>query len=117
MDLKIVFNTIKNLMVNMNNILFNILYSINLKYTNFSKDNFLFNNKLILLGTHISYLINILFYYLPESEDDVLRHNPEIAQMLSVALKYIPFLLILLSKAVFDHIPGKLNSYSVQLFV
>lgn len=41
------------------------------------------------------------------SEEDVLRHNPEIAQLLSVALKYIPFLLILLSKAVFDHIPGE----------
>lgn len=49
-----------------------------------------------------------------ESEEDVLRHNPEIAQMLSVALKYIPFLLILLSKAVFDHIPGKLNSFSIR---
>jgi len=61
--------------------------------------------------------LNFIVYSFSESEDDVLRHNPEIAQMLSVALKYIPFLLILLSKAVFDHIPGKLNSYSVQLFV
>jgi hypothetical protein len=51
-----------------------------------------------------------------ESEDDVLRHNPEIAQMMSISLKYIPFLLILLSKAVFDHIPGKLNRFSAQLF-
>ncbi|XP_060858595.1 RING finger and transmembrane domain-containing protein 2-like [Metopolophium dirhodum] len=41
-----------------------------------------------------------------QSEEDALQHNPEIAQMLSVALKYIPFLLILLSKAVFDHIPA-----------
>uniref|UniRef100_A0A2S2Q8U2 RING finger and transmembrane domain-containing protein 2 n=1 Tax=Sipha flava TaxID=143950 RepID=A0A2S2Q8U2_9HEMI len=41
-----------------------------------------------------------------QSEDDVLRHNPEIAQMMSISLKYIPFLLILLSKAVFDHIPA-----------
>lgn len=54
------------------------------------------------------FLIYDHYYILfSESEDDVLRHNPEIAQMLSVALKYIPFLLILLSKAVFDHIPGK----------
>lgn len=50
-------------------------------------------------------------YFLTESEEDVLRHNPEIAQMLGVSLKYIPFLLILLSKAVFDHIPGKLNKF------
>jgi len=56
-------------------------------------------------------------YCFPESEDEILQQNPEIAQMLNVALKYIPFLLIILSKAVFDHIPGKLNGYSVQLFV
>ncbi|XP_050522064.1 RING finger and transmembrane domain-containing protein 2-like isoform X2 [Daktulosphaira vitifoliae] len=41
-----------------------------------------------------------------QSEEDVLRHNPEIAQVLGVTLKYIPFILILLSKAVFDHIPA-----------
>ncbi|VVC35349.1 Zinc finger, RING-type,Zinc finger, RING/FYVE/PHD-type,Zinc finger, RING-type, conserved site [Cinara cedri] len=41
-----------------------------------------------------------------QSDDDVLRHNPEIAQLLNFALKYIPFLIILLSKAVFDHIPA-----------
>lgn len=58
-----------------------------------------------------------MFHYFSESEDDVLRHNPEIAQMLSVILKYIPFLLILLSKAIFDHIPGNINSFSAQLFV
>ncbi|XP_029348042.1 RING finger and transmembrane domain-containing protein 2-like [Acyrthosiphon pisum] len=40
-----------------------------------------------------------------QSEEVVLQHNPEIAQMLSVTLKYLPFLLILLSKVVFDHIP------------
>ncbi|CAI6374649.1 unnamed protein product [Macrosiphum euphorbiae] len=38
------------------------------------------------------------------SEDNVIQHNPRLAKMLSVALKYIPFLLILLSQAVFDHI-------------
>jgi len=52
-----------------------------------------------------------------QSEDDVLRHNPEIAQMLSVALKYIPFLLILLSKAVFDHIPGSTNERACMYLV
>lgn len=57
-----------------------------------------------------------MYYYLLESEEDVLRHNPEVAQMLGVAIKYIPFLLILLSKAIFDHIPGKLNSFFIKLF-
>jgi len=76
------------------------------------------SNNIILVPTyHTLLILNFIVYSFSESEDDVLRHNPEIAQMLSVALKYIPFLLILLSKAVFDHIPGKLNSYSVQLFV
>ncbi|XP_050432880.1 RING finger and transmembrane domain-containing protein 2-like [Adelges cooleyi] len=41
-----------------------------------------------------------------QSEEDVLRHNPEIAQVFGIALKYIPFILILLSKAIFDHIPA-----------
>ncbi|CAI6374630.1 unnamed protein product [Macrosiphum euphorbiae] len=39
-----------------------------------------------------------------ENEDDVLQHNLEIVHILSEALKYIPFLLILISQAVFDHI-------------
>uniref|UniRef100_T1IMA1 RING-type domain-containing protein n=1 Tax=Strigamia maritima TaxID=126957 RepID=T1IMA1_STRMM len=40
------------------------------------------------------------------ANDDALRHSPELKRLLTVAEKYLPFVLILLAKLTFDHKTG-----------
>jgi hypothetical protein len=47
-------------------------------------------------------------HFLCSGAAELLRHSPETRQFLALLQKYVPFLLILLAKCIYDHRLGKL---------
>jgi hypothetical protein len=49
-----------------------------------------------------------LALFLCSGAAELLRHSPETRQFLALLQRYVPFLLILLAKCIYDHRLGKL---------